>query len=218
MDCLEHSIGRSHCMGVDAIMRSTQRRVKMNTISITLPATLPVTSRDTVVSVDMASLTADIVTKLVVHGLTQKVGDAAASALADAGFKGMKYADLTAAQQAEVQKNAKDAMQKVADALTAGDWGIERTGAAGVSALAAERRMVLRSDVKAGWIAEHGESGWKALEEAEIVEMLDATYDAQDADTQTAIDGVAQARLDAKAAAKTASKGLAGLIKMPAKK
>jgi hypothetical protein len=56
---------------------------------------------------DMTKLSADMIAELVYHGLTQKVGDAAA---------GKKGADALAA------------MQKVMDALLNGDWGVKRTG------------------------------------------------------------------------------------------
>jgi hypothetical protein len=58
-------------------------------------------------TIDAGALAPDIVTELVYHGLTQKIGDAAA------GKKGGE---------------AKAAMQKVIDALLAGDWGVRRTG------------------------------------------------------------------------------------------
>jgi len=62
---------------------------------------------DREMTIDASKLSPEIVTELVYHGLTQKIGDAAA------GKKGMVAAE---------------AMRKVIDALLAGDWGVRRTG------------------------------------------------------------------------------------------
>ena len=176
-------------------------------IAALLPASLVIESRGTSVTMDVTKLTDEIVAKLVLHGLTQKVSDSAASALTDAGFKGQKFADLTEGQQAEVQKAAREAMTKVAASLESGEWGVERTGGAGVDPVTAEIRSMLRPDYKAAWIAENNKEGWKALEEAEIVAAIDELFAAQDADTQDAIEAAARESLRLKAAAKNAAKG-----------
>lgn len=59
---------------------------------------------------DIEGLAGDIIEELVIHGLTQKIGDAAAGKSGD---------DATAA------------MQKVHDALMRGDWGVKRSGGGG---------------------------------------------------------------------------------------
>ena len=70
--------------------------------------------------------------KLVLHGLTQKVADAAAGALKVA--MGDDYENATATERKafgtenadKVADMAQSLMQKVADRLAEGDWGVER--------------------------------------------------------------------------------------------
>jgi len=64
---------------------------------------------------------ADMIEELVYHGLTQKIGDAAAGKSGD---------------------EATAAMQKVHDALLAGNWGVKRTQSGG-DGLDDEQRMVV---------------------------------------------------------------------------
>lgn len=180
--------------------------------------TINVASRTASVSIDVDALSPAIIAKLVAHGVTQKIADAAASALADCGHgkkgDGKAWDDLTPDQQAVVTKTALESMTKVRDALLAGDWGIERTGGAGVDPVVAEIRSILRADYKKGWIAEHNAEAWKALEESEIADGLDTLFAAQDADTQIAITHLANKRIAQRKAERDAAKSVIGLIKM----
>ena len=68
------------------------------TLSITLPASITVTTRGVSVDVPVESLTADLVTKLALHGLMQKISDAAAGALRAALPKALEDATLDQAK------------------------------------------------------------------------------------------------------------------------
>ncbi len=79
--------------------------------TITLPETATINRAGARVEMDLQGLTPEIIAELALHGLTQKVGDAAS------GCKG--NAD-----------EARGMMQKVIDALQAGNWGAKREGRA----------------------------------------------------------------------------------------
>lgn len=83
------------------------------------------------VAVDVTKLSAEIVAKLAVHGLHQKIADAAAGA--------------------QTQDEAEAAMGKAVDALLAGDWS-SRTAGEGVD----ERTRVARSVVFAALKSKFG--------------------------------------------------------------
>ena len=177
----------------------------MTSFNIDLPNDYAVTSRDTFVSVDVAKLTPEIIAKLALHGLTQKVGDSAASAMADAGFKGMKFADLDETQQASVQALAKAAMAATVEALVKGEWTERREGAASVDPVVARVRSLfgawLRANAKGVWAG-----NFKSLEADKRGPALDAFLADQDpafgaSFTEAAKDELAA---EAKAKAKTA--------------
>lgn len=90
--------------------------------------------------IDIARLSPEIVDQLTRHGLTQKIGDAAANAKAVAAETGVPIADA-----------AKAMMEKVKDALLSGDWGAVRAGGAGVSEEVAIQRAVMREVMKASF-------------------------------------------------------------------
>lgn len=177
-----------------------------------------IASRTATVSIDLDALSPAIVSKIIAHGVTQKIADAAASALADCGHglkgDGKKWDDLSDEQKAVVTATALESMTKVRDALLAGEWGVERTGGAGVDPVVAEIRTMLRSDYKAGWIKAHNADAWKALEEAEIVAGLDALFAAQTPEVQSAITDAAKAEIARKAEARKAKSAVVGLVKM----
>jgi hypothetical protein len=74
---------------------------------------------------DIAGLPGDIIEELVIHGLTQKIGDAAAGKSGD---------DATAA------------MQKVHDALREGNWGVKRSGGGGDGLTDIQRAIIAIAD------------------------------------------------------------------------
>ena len=140
------------------------------TIKIELPATHTVTKgpRDKAwlaeVTVDVAALSPDIVARLAVHGLHQKIADAASAA--------------------QTRDEALASMQKAADAILAGDW-TQRTGGGGVD----ERTLVMRQIVKAAmkesvgakseaWATFTGQSD--EYQNAKFAENYEANKDALD--------------------------------------
>lgn len=108
------------------------------TITIALPESYVVTSRDRNVSVDVSKLSADIIAKLVAHGVTQKVGDAAANAKALSGGDESKAPDI-----------AESLMTTVARNLEAGKWGKTRNAFAAVSSLDKMMRSIALSKIMA---------------------------------------------------------------------
>jgi hypothetical protein len=109
-------------------------------ITITLPETFIVESRNRGIEVQVAKLTADLWGKLALHGLTQKVADAASTAGNAAGmerfgakWEGMAKADKTEWLKSEAgNKLAGDhavvMMKSALDTLYAGDWSIRGQG------------------------------------------------------------------------------------------
>lgn len=116
-------------------------------------------------SIDIKKLSPEIIDQLVRHGLTQKIGDAAANAKAVALETGVSVADA-----------AKAMMEKVRDALLAGDWGTVRTGGGGVSEEVAIQRAVMREVMKASFGAKSPKwaefTGKTDAEQATILDNL----------------------------------------------
>lgn len=108
-------------------------------MKINLPATHEVSSRGKTVTVDLAKLSADMIAKLALHGLTQKVADAAAGAKKAAGEDASD--DLIAATGWQL-------MDAVAKRLESGDWGAERGGGATADPLDKWRLQVMRDIMK----------------------------------------------------------------------
>lgn len=92
--------------------------------TITLPDTLDVTSRDQTVTLDLAKLNEGLIAKAVLHGLTQKVSDAAA------GAKRLSEDsdDMT------VEAATVSLMTAIVETLEGGSWGRERGAGSGLSA------------------------------------------------------------------------------------
>jgi len=139
-----------------------------------------------------------IIARLVEHGLSQKVGDAAAGS----NGTGKKWADLTDIERAGVTDVARTAMQAVADNLAAGKWGVERSGASKVDPITAAIRTLLMPKIKAKVIAANGDDAWKALDAAERAELADDAFDRQDEKTKKAIRKLAEEEVARQNAAK----------------
>lgn len=140
-------------MGRKGLALPHERETEMK-ITIELPNTYAVTSRGVGVEVNVENLKPEIIALLALHGLGQKIGDSAASALADAGFAGMKYGELSDNDKAKVQEAAKAAMDQTRVSLEAGQWA-ERRAASGMSELEQESATVfgafLRENHKDVW-------------------------------------------------------------------
>lgn len=165
----------------------------MTKFTIELPATHVVTSRGKHVTVDVGGLKADIIARLVLHGLTQKIGDAAAGAKAAAG---------EGADEAAIADTGHALMQKVAATLAAGEWGVER-GGNGVSAEHAEMRTILRPLVKAKF------SNWREMDEKARVAAIDAALGNLSDEQRAKVEAKAKAELKRKAKEAEAAKALA---------
>lgn len=184
----------------------------MTKFTVELPATYAVTSRNVGVEVNLGDMNADIVGKLALHGLTQKVGDSAASAMKDAGFEGRKFGDLSDGDKAKVQEHAKAAMQGTVDALMRGEWTERRVGGESLSEV--EKEMLvqfgawLRAEAKEVWA-----ENFKPLEGAERAEALLAFMRGQDEEFVTGLRAMAEQVIEA---AKKAKAGL-GKLKLAVK-
>lgn len=109
-------------------------------IQISLPAAWDIESRGRTLTVDMAKLSADIIAKLVTHGLTQKIADNAASAgtIAGENFFGKMKSQVPRADWDSYAKGDKGkaaageialaAMTTALEALYAGQWSNRGTG------------------------------------------------------------------------------------------
>lgn len=154
-------------------------------------------SRGKSVSLDLSKLTPDIIARLVVHGATQKVADAAA------GAKKLAQENLGAnASDDEVNELAADIgkslMQKVVDNLLAGNWGVERGTSAAVDPIVAEIRTLLRGKIKAKMAAEK----WKALSLDERNDLADSIFAKLPEEKRAEIESAAKSEIARKKAAK----------------
>lgn len=103
------------------------------------------------VTVTLGDLSPEIVARLAVHGLHQKIADAASGA--------------------ETEAEALASMQKAVDGLLAGEW-TQRTGGGGVDEVTTVRRQIVRSAVKAKF-------GAKSPEWTEFTGRSDADQNAK---------------------------------------
>lgn len=173
-----------------------KRRLEMHKIAIELPETYDVASRGKSVTVRLADLSPDIVAQLALHGLRQKVADAAASAAKASEGTGLAPDEW-----------AKVAMQKVVDALVAGEWA-QRTASDGASAEVRMRRTVLGEMLRK---TDKGKAEWKAHED-DRGEWLDAVFAKQPEKVQAAIMAAVEKRMaEAAEKAKQAKALAAGL-------
>jgi len=108
------------------------------------------------VAVDTSKLSADIVAKLAIHGLHQKIADAASGAKTEA--------------------EAQAAMEKALDALLEGNW-TSRSAGEGVSELVRVQRSIMRKALKEALGAKsEAWAKFTGLSDAEQNEKLDANY------------------------------------------
>jgi hypothetical protein len=108
----------------------------MATYQIELPDALVVTSRGVECVVAVKDISVELLARCALHGLTQKVADAASGAAKDAK------------DEEEVKVNTEAAMNKAVDALVKGEWGKVR-GASGVDEFTTVARQVARAAIKA---------------------------------------------------------------------
>lgn len=129
-------------------------------ITIELPNTFNATSRGQAVNIDMAKLSPTIIAQLALHGLQQKVADAASGAKAVAEETGTGIEAVTLAM-----------MVKAVDSLVAGEW-TTRVAGEGVSELTRVQRSVMKVKVKAKY-------GAKSAEWAKFTGLSDGEQNAE---------------------------------------
>lgn len=140
------------------------------------------------VTCDVTKLSPEIVARLAMHGLHQKIADAAAGAT--------------------TLDEANAAMQKAIDAITAGTW-TSRTAGEGVDERTRVARSVVHAAVKAKFGAKSPQwATFTGLEPAEQVAKLDAWFAENEATFTPAVD----AEIARRAAKRDAKAGLAGAI------
>lgn len=135
-----------------------------------------VASRGVSVTVDLKALSPDILAECLLHGLTQKVADAASQAKSAAN----EASDNEEATEAEVQTMTQAMMQKAVDALLDGEWS-RRSGGGGVDESTRIARLVTRRLVKAKFGAKSPEwATFTGLEAAEQNAKLDEWFAANE--------------------------------------
>lgn len=123
-----------------------------------------------------------------------------------------KFNDAVGGADTALADKVTAARQMVADYLEGKVQKARGSGEA-VDPVTAAIRVILRSDYKAAWIAENGKDGWKARDEEEIVDGIDALFAAQPDEVKAQITELANAKIAADEAARKAKAGLSGLLK-----
>lgn len=127
-----------------------------------------VTSRGVTVAIDAGKLSPEIVRELALHGLKQKVSDAASQAASIAKETGNDVAEVT-----------KELMGKAVDALLNGEWSQRGAGGGGVSEEQLVARQVARAAIKAKFGAKSPEwSKFTGLEPSDQLAKLDEIAEA----------------------------------------
>ncbi|NNW55460.1 MULTISPECIES: hypothetical protein [unclassified Roseobacter] len=106
---------------------------------LNLPETFDVSAGGSSVTVKVSALTEELIARLVLHGLRQKVADAAASA------KKLSEADDETRDKMTI---AGDLMSKVATTLERGEWGVERGAGGSADPLDRFRLAIVRDQMK----------------------------------------------------------------------
>lgn len=165
--------------------------------TIELDGTYVVTSRAQECAIDLGALSTDIVHKLALHGLTQKIADAASQAAKDLP-KG----------DPQIAINTEAMMGKAADALLAGEWST-RTASDGADEATLVARSIMRGLVKAKYGKDTPE--WKAfigLPDADQLAKLDALC----AENSDALAPQIETRIATRKAEREAKNKLAGKV------
>lgn len=157
-----------------------------------------VTSRGVEVKVPLAKLSPEILAECLLHGLTQKVADAASQAKARAE----ESDDMTVEQATEAMMTA------AVESLVAGEWS-RRTGGGGVDEATRVARMVTKRLVKAKFGAKSPEwAKFTGLDTADQNAKLDEWFEANEAALSPERDAEIARRKEAAAAKAKAAKGL----------
>jgi hypothetical protein len=152
------------------------------------------------VTVDMTKLPESTIANLIAMALVNKIGDAAAGALASQGLA--KGDEPTEAQAKAMAEWAREKMTAVVESLYAGEWSARR--ASGESDEHAAYRAFLRSIIRAKINANAATKvAYKASEDKTA--FVDAIFDKQPDDKKALLVKEAKRLADAERAAKAAS-------------
>lgn len=137
------------------------------------------------VTMDLGELSSDIVARLAMHGLQQKIADAASGA--------------------QTLDEATAAMQKAADAVLAGEWS-SRVAGGGVDEETTVARSIVKAAVKAKFGAKSPQwATFTGLSDADQVAKLDEWFAANEATFRPAVDAkLAERKREREAKAKLA--------------
>lgn len=190
-------------------------------MEISLPNTLDVTSREVTVAFDVTKLTAETITKLVLHGITQKIADAASSAATDAWRGHTGDPKATAAKNAQaiewlntpagakaIGVSTRTMMEKARDALEKNEWTV-RTGLAPVDERTSVERVITRAAMKVSAGAKS--PAWKAFDGLPMAEQV-AKIDANFAKNRAALEQAVTDELARRVAARERSAALAETV------
>ena len=144
--------------------------------NITIPTIVTVTSRGQSVEIDTSKLTDELIAELVVHGLVQKVSDAASQAKA--------IADKS---EDSVEAITEQLMLKARDALYAGDW-TRRSAGAGIDDATRVARQIVRASFKKQVGGKSPQwAQFTGLSDADQASKLDSWFEANKAAFEPAV-------------------------------
>jgi len=148
---------RGMCIDGPTVNGSPDKANGETKMQINFTNTFVVESRGKSVTITPSALSPEIIRQATLHGLKQKIADAAAGAAQVAYGNDDGWKNLTAAERREwiaangpkVAETGEALMQKVADQLAAGDWGAERgNGGLGLSTVDKKVISIVRDQIK----------------------------------------------------------------------
>ena len=158
------------------------------------------------VEIDVTKLSPEILTQLALHGLKQKVADSAAGAASVAC--GADWEKMTTSERRDwvadngkkIAESAKGLMQNVVTNLTNGDWGVQRSGGAGLDPVMAMIVKIIRPMVK-----DAKPEQYKNADPATRTKYCISAFEQQPEDVQQKLREQAEARIAAEQAARKAT-------------
>ena len=153
--------------------------------TITLPDSFEIESRGQAVTIDLTKLPPELLAYAVVHGLRQRISDAASGAAyaAAEGALGKERAKQKANVRAwtsdpdnaaEIASVAREMMKAARDTLESGQWGKVRSGQPGVSAEHVRARQLAANAIKLALRAVNRVKDYTGLTTAEKHARCDA--------------------------------------------
>jgi len=134
---------------------------------IELLAELVVTSRTRMIAIDLASLSDQVIARACLHGLTQKIADAASGAAGSAALGALgngaskveiKAWTMDSANAVAVQDEAERMMEDAKAKLVQGLWVAPRASVAGQTPLQAMMYKMADDEIKRGLVKKFGDA------------------------------------------------------------